>query len=215
MTKSLIIFPDPSLADSDGLLAFGGDFEPETLITAYSKGIFPWTSNPITWWSPDPRGIIEIDKFKLSKRMERLKRQEKFKITFNKCFKEVMIACAQPGRGREKTWITNEFINAYYRLHKLGIAQSAEAWADGELAGGVYGVTVKGLFAGESMFFRKSNASTMALSALIDRLREKNYVLFDTQMVTEHTRRLGAVEISRSEYLKRLESAMKSDCKFF
>ena len=214
MRKSIIIFPDPERADEDGLLAFGGNFEPETLIEAYSKGIFPWTSNPKTWWSPDPRGIIEIDSFKLSKRMERLKRQGKFKITFNKCFEEVIINCALPGQGRGETWISDEFITAYCRLHRLGIAQSVEAWFDGELAGGAYGVAVKGLFAGESMFFKKSNASTIALSALIDHLRKRKYVLLDTQMVTDHTRRLGAVEVDRTEYLKRLKLAMKSDCKF-
>ena len=209
-----ISFPDPDFADADGLLAIGGNFEPQTLISAYSQGIFPWTSSPITWWSPDPRGIFEIENFKLKKRMQRLYNQKKFNITFDKSFKNLMIACSEPGPGRGETWITDEFIKAYCNLNKLGWAHSVEAWYDGELVGGLYGVVIAGLFAGESMFYRKSNASTMALAFLIEHLKEKKFVLFDTQMVTNHTKRLGAVEISRSEYLKRLAVALKSDCKF-
>lgn len=209
-----IIFPDPSLADKDGLLAFGGDLEPDTLVSAYSSGIFPWSVKPVSWWSPDPRAIFEIETFRLSRRLARLYRNGNLVFTFDKSFKEVMQGCARPAPGREKTWISKEFIAAYCRLHKVGIAHSTEAWADGKLVGGVYGVAIGGFFAGESMFHTLSNASTLSLFHLIDHLKKQGYRLFDSQVISSHTASLGAIEIPRKEYLHRLERALKIPCTF-
>lgn len=211
---SLVRFPDPKRARRDGLLAVGGDMLPGTLIRAYARGIFPWSVNPITWWSPDPRAIFEIDLFELPKRAQRYLRSEMFEITFDTAFQKVMEACARPAPGREDTWISREFVVSYTRLFQMGFAHSAEVWRKGELIGGVYGVTLGGLFAGESMFHTFSNASTVALGALMERLRQREFALFDTQVITPHTERLGAVEIPRAEYLERLRAALKKTCLF-
>jgi len=138
-------FPDPELADADGLVAVGGDLSAERLLAAYRQGIFPWTADPITWWSPDPRGIIELDNFHVPESLAKVIRKETFVITFDKAFRQVMQACATPGPKRRATWITNEFIEAYTGLHKMGNAHSVECWQDGKLVGGVYGVTIGGL----------------------------------------------------------------------
>ncbi|MDB6022718.1 MAG: leucyl/phenylalanyl-tRNA--protein transferase [Pedosphaera sp.] len=203
-------FPDPRMANAEGLVAIGGDLSVERLLAAYRSGIFPWTIDPLTWWSPDPRAIFELDHFHISKSLERIVRRGVFEITIDRAFREVMAGCAAPGPGRRDTWISPEFIAAYARLHEAGHAHSVECWREGELAGGVYGVAVGGLFAGESMFHRVSNASKVALVHLVRYLRERNFRLFDIQMLTPVTRQLGAIEISRSEYLKRLEEAVKS-----
>jgi len=209
-----IVFPDPATADVDGLLALGGDLEPETLLTAYRHGIFPWSVRPISWWSPDPRAIFALPTFRLSRRMQRLYRSGKFSFSLDQCFTRVMEGCAAPGTGRESTWISQQFIKAYTRLHLLGHAHSAEIWHDNELAGGVYGVAIGGLFAGESMFHRETNASTLCLNFLIEHLRSRGYELFDSQVISPHTARLGAIEISRDEYLMRLRVALGKNCSF-
>ncbi|MGM0600520.1 MAG: leucyl/phenylalanyl-tRNA--protein transferase [Candidatus Rifleibacteriota bacterium] len=185
--------------------------EPETLVEAYSHGIFPWTASPITWWSPDPRAIFEIERFKLSKRMQRLYKTGKFEFSIDQAFAEVIRGCAEPWPGREETWISKEFIKAYEELHELGIAHSCEAWYNKTLAGGIYGVALGGFFAGESMFYRVSNASTLALKFFIDHLKKAGFELFDSQVITPHTRRLGAIEISRRDYINRLKKAIKKD----
>lgn len=209
-----IIFPDPELADEDGLLALGGDLEPDTLLSAYSSGIFPWSVKPISWWSPDPRAIFDLATFQLSKRMARLYRSGKFSFTLDQCFTRVMEGCAAPAHGREETWISSNFIRAYSRLHKMGIAHSAEAWCNGELAGGVYGVAIGGFFAGESMFHTITNASTLCLNFLIEHLARQGFELFDSQVISAHTASLGAIEISRREYLRRLKIALNKKCSF-
>ncbi len=214
MNTGRIIFPDVEIADEDGLLAFGGDLRPETLVTAYTSGIFPWTVHPITWWSPDPRAIFDIDNFAISKRAERYFRNSKFRISFDEAFKKVMEKCAEPFPGREESWVTKEFISAYCKMFELGLAHSVEVWEESELVGGIYGVAIRGFFAGESMFYRRSNASTIALQALIKRLKNQGYFLFDSQVITPHTARLGAIEIPRKEYMSRLAKALKRDCKF-
>ncbi|HOY66931.1 MAG TPA: leucyl/phenylalanyl-tRNA--protein transferase [Candidatus Ozemobacteraceae bacterium] len=211
---SLVAFPPPSRARRDGLLAVGGDLLPGTLIRAYARGIFPWSVDPITWWSPDPRAIFEIDTFELPKRMQRYARSGIFEITFDRSFREVIEACAEPAPGREDTWISQEFVTAYTRLHGLGLAHSVEARMEGRLVGGAYGVALGGFFAGESMFHRASNASTIALGALMHRLRERGFVLFDTQVLTHHTLLLGAREIPRQDYLTRLHGALGRSCEF-
>ena len=207
-------FPDPREAGEHGLVMVGGDLSAERLLAAYRAGIFPWTVNPTSWWSPDPRGIFQMDHFLVSRSLAKLLRRNVFSITINKAFGEVMIGCAEPSPGRENTWITPEFIEAYTQLHEMGHAHSVECWREGRLVGGIYGVAIGGLFAGESMFHRESNASKVALFHLIQRLRERNFSLFDIQMVTPATRRLGAVEISREEYLTRLSSAIRRPCNF-
>lgn len=207
-------FPDPHSADGDGLVAVGGDLSAPRLRLAYRSGIFPWTVNPITWWSPDPRGIFELERFHVPRSLAKFLRKHPFEITCDRAFRQVMQACAAPAAGRGGNWITPEFIAAYTRLHEQGDAHSVECWCAGELVGGIYGVSGGGLFAGESMFHRATNASKVALHHLVGHLRARGFVLFDIQMLTPATRQLGAVEISREDYLKRLQAAVQMDCAF-
>lgn len=211
---SRIIFPDANLANEDGLLAIGGNLEPDTLISAYSSGIFPWSVNPISWWSPDPRAIFSIDNFKISRRMLRIFNSGKFSFSIDKCFVEVMKGCARSAPGRESSWISHQFIKAYTRLHQMGIAHSVEAWYDGRLVGGVYGVAFAGFFAGESMFHEVTNGSTLSLYYLMLHLKERGFELFDSQVASPHTLHLGAIEIARNEYLKLLAKALAKNCSF-
>jgi len=202
----------PTTGAFAGLVAIGGDLSVERLLQAYRRGIFPWSVNPITWWSPDPRGIIPIDHDRWPRSLRKLIRREPFKITRNRAFTEVMIQCAE--QPRPGAWINPEFIAAYTALHRAGHAHSLECWEDGELVGGIYGVAVGGMFAGESMFHRRSNASKVALYHLLRHLRERGFVLFDTQMTTPTTERLGAIQIPRSDYLQRLAEALKKEVSF-
>lgn len=190
-----------------GLVAIGGDLHPERLLYGYRHGIFPWFSeeDPLLWWSPDPRAIFELDGLHISRRLARTVRSSRFRVTFDRDFAGVIRGCADRGEG---SWITPEVIAAYEVLHHRGDAHSVEVWHEGELAGGVYGVAVGGLFAAESMFTRVSDASKVALVHLFARLRDRGFRLFDIQFITEHTARLGAIEIPRSEYLARLEEAL-------
>ena len=207
-------FPDPHTADGDGLVAIGGDLSVSRLQLAYRSGIFPWTVNPISWWSPDPRGIFELEEFHVPRSLAKFIRKQPFEITRNRAFRQVMQACAAPAAGRGQTWVTPEFIEAYTHLHDQGHAHSVECWRAGELIGGIYGVSFGGLFAGESMFHRVTNGSKVALGHLVEHLRARGFTLFDIQMITPATRQLGAVEISRAEYLKRLKTAVQMDCAF-
>ena len=207
-------FPDPSSASRDGLVAIGGDFSIERLLLAYRSGIFPWTIRPITWWSPDPRAIFELDRFHVPHRLAQFIRQRPFEITHDRAFRAVMEGCARPARGREDSWVTPEFIAAYARLHQLGHAHSVECWRAGELVGGIYGVSLGGLFAGESMFHRADHAAKAALCHLVEHLSARGFVLFDIQMVTPATQVFGPVEIPREEYLNRLKIAVAMDCSF-
>ncbi len=192
----------------------GGDFSVPRLLLAYRSGIFPWTDDPITWWSPDPRGIIEFDRFHISTSLAKLLRQEVFEVSANRAFREVMLGCAEPAPGRGETWVTPAFVEGYTRLHEQGHAHSVECWLDGQLVGGIYGVAMGGFFAGESMFHRVSNASKVALASLVERLRTRGFTLFDVQMLTPITRQLGGVEIPRVEYLQRLAAAVELRCAF-
>ncbi len=204
----------PDEADEDGFVGVGGNLQPGCLMCAYSEGIFPWYNegDPICWWSPHPRAIFELDGMHRSRRLQRTIRAGKFRLSIDECFRDVMLGCSDRPEG---TWITGDMLGAYCRLHELGHAHSVEAWQDGELAGGVYGVSIGGFFAAESMFYRRRDASKVALSALIDRLQERGFELLDTQMVTEHTLSLGAIEIPRKDYLRRLKLAVsKKDVSF-
>jgi len=198
----------PELADDSGLVAVGGDLRPERLLEAYRRGVFPWynAGDPVCWWSPDPRAVFDLDGLHVPRQLRRTMRSGRFTCTVNRDFAGVIRACAdRPGDG---TWITKDMIAAYEILHKLGHAHSIEAWSQGVLAGGIYGVAVGGLFAGESMFSRLREGSKVALVFLVDRLRQRGFRLFDIQLLTEHTARLGAVEIPREQYLARLRHAL-------
>jgi leucyl/phenylalanyl-tRNA--protein transferase len=207
-------FPDPRLADAEGLVAIGGDLSAPRLLLAYRSGLFPWTVDPITWWSPNPRAIFELDQFHVPRRLAKTIRERPFEITADRAFRQVMEGCAAPAAGRRTTWITQEFVEAYTRLHAQGHAHSVECWQRGELAGGIYGVSLGGFFAGESMFHRVGNASKVALCHLVQHLRERGFALFDIQMATPATRPFGAAEIPRGEYLRRLAQAIRMKCSF-
>ncbi len=212
MSDTPLWFPDPREANDDGLVAIGGDLGVDRLLLAYRSGIFPWSCDPITWWSPDPRAIFELDEFHVSRSFAKTLRREPFEITLDQAFVDVMEACATTRT--DGNWIGPEFIEAYTALHEAGHAHSVECWRDGELAGGVYGVSVGGLFAGESMFHRVSEASKVALHHLVGHLDERGYALFDIQMVTPITGQLGARHVSREEYLERLANAVEMECGF-
>jgi leucyl/phenylalanyl-tRNA--protein transferase len=215
---SRLWFPDPRTAPRTGrhagLVAIGGDLSIARLRLAYRSGIFPWTDDPPSWWSPDPRGVIEFDRLHVSRSLARTLRSGRFRVTVNRAFRQVMEGCAAPAPGRAETWISPAFVEAYTLLHQAGHAHSVECWLGGELVGGIYGVAVGGLFAGESMFHRASDASKVALANLTERLRQRGFALFDIQMLTPITRQLGAVEIPREEYLSRLIEALKRNCVF-
>jgi leucyl/phenylalanyl-tRNA--protein transferase len=193
-------------------VAVGGDLRPATLLRAYRSGIFPWFNegDPILWWSPEPRAVFDLDRFYISRRLIRTIRADKFRLTINQAFGDVMRGCAD----RAETWITTGMIDAYLRLHELGHAHSIEAWIGDELVGGVYGVAIGGFFAGESMFHRVSDASKVALAYLVEYLRIRGFTLFDTQVVTEVTAGLGAFEIPRALYLARLKIALDRQVAF-
>jgi leucyl/phenylalanyl-tRNA--protein transferase len=212
MLTGPLLFPD--LADEHGLVAVGGDLRPERLLTAYRRGVFPWydESTPILWWSPDPRAIFEIGGLHISHRLQRTIRSSKFQLTIDRDFCGVIRGCAdRPGDGN---WITPEMLEAYETLHRLGHAHSVETWRDGILAGGVYGVAINGFFAGESMFSRVRDASKVALAFLMEHLQARGFRLFDIQFLNPHTQSLGAVEISRDEYLERLNRALRTSATF-
>lgn len=213
MLTSRLWFPDPRLAARSGrhagLVAVGGDLSVARLLLAYRSGLFPWSDDPVTWWSPDPRAVFELDRFHVSRSLERTLRSGKFRLSVNEAFRQVMESCAAPQRGRETTWISSGFVEAYTQLHRAGHAHSVESWVGDELVGGVYGVAIGGFFAGESMFHRASDGSKAALAHLVERLRSRGYDLFDIQMVTPITRRLGAIELPRNEYLRRLAAAVE------
>ena len=200
--------PDAETASPEGLVAVGGGLSVERLREAYSKGMFPWSSAPPTWWSPDPRAILPLNGLRLPRRLAQKIRQGRFQVTFDRAFDDVIGECARQPRRGETTWISPGLVAAYRALHRAGDAHSAEAWsADGRLAGGIYGVASGGAFAGESMFHTETDASKIALHALIERLRECGFVLFDAQVINPFTRQMGAVEIPRREFLERLQRA--------
>lgn len=205
-------FPPPTESTSDGLVTVGGDLCPERLLDAYRHGIFPWPvdeEDMMLWWSPHPRAILPLDDLYISQRLRRTLRAGKFEVSSNQVFAEVVNGCAT-GPGREGgTWLTDEMIAAYVRLHRLGHAHSVEVWHDGRLVGGTYGVAIGGLFAAESMFYRIRDASKVALAHLVAHLNERGYQLLDVQQWTPHTGRLGVVEITRDEYLGRLSVAVE------
>ena len=201
-------FPPASLASRHGLVAVGGDLSVDRILLGYRSGIFPWSAEPITWWSPDPRAVFNLHDFHMPRSLARLLRRQPFRFTSDRCFRCVVEECARVPRGDDGTWITPGIVDAYVGLHRAGWAHSLEVWEGDRLAGGIYGVAIGGFFAGESMFHHVSNASKAALVVLLAALRDAGFTLFDTQMLTETTRALGAIEIPRSDYLRRLEGAL-------
>lgn len=203
------LFPDPELADPSGLLGVGGDLRPERLLLAYRQGIFPWYSQgqPILWWSPDPRMVLRVPELRVQRSLGKRVRQRPYEITLDRAFPEVVSRCARvPRPGQEGTWITREMAAAYLRLHQLGYAHSVEAWSDGRLVGGLYGVAVGQLFCGESMFADAPDASKIAFVHLVRQLERWGWPLVDCQVHTDHLERFGAVEIPRRAYLEEIEA---------
>jgi len=211
LSKS-IWFPNPEEADDDGLLAVGGDLSVKRLMHAYRSGIFPWFEDgqPILWWSPNPRMVLFLDDFKVSKSLRKTIKSNKFTITFNSCFSEVIKNCSQIKRnGQEGTWITNPMQEAYLNLHKLGYAISVEVWFEEQLVGGLYGIDLPNMkiFCGESMFSKMNDASKVGFYFLVEKLKTKSYQFIDCQMYTSHLESLGAVEIERDKFLITLKNS--------
>lgn len=200
-----IEFPDVETATKDGLLAIGGDLSVERLLLAYKKGVFPWfeIDQPILWWSPDPRFVLYPENLKVSKSMRKLFRQSKFEVTYNQAFYQVIEHCAAISRkDQDGTWITQHMIQAYSKLHELGFAKSVEVWENDQLVGGLYGIDLKnGVFCGESMFAKVSNASKYGFISFV---QQSKYKLIDCQIHTDHLESLGAKHIARSKFIKLL-----------
>lgn len=191
--------------------------DPHTLLAAYCQGIFPMAhhrTGTVYWYDPDPRTILPLDGFIVPRRLARTVRSGRFEVRVNSAFRQVMEACAEPAPDREQTWISPAFVAAYTELHQLGFAHSVEAWREGQLVGGLYGVAVRGLYAGESMFSRERDASKVALVHLVERLQRGGFVLLDTQYRTDHLARFGAQEISRAAYKLRLAEALRIQAVF-
>jgi leucyl/phenylalanyl-tRNA--protein transferase len=206
-----LAFPPPEAAEPGGLLAVGGDLAPERLLLAYSQGIFPWYDEtlPILWHSPDPRMVLVPGELHVSRSLERTLRRRTFRLTLDAAFARVIAACARtPRRHGPGTWITPEMNAAYLRLHEQGHAHSAEAWCEGELAGGVYGVALGACFFGESMFTRRSDASKAAFATLVRQLERWGFALLDCQVYTAHLARFGAREWPRARFLRHLRRAL-------
>jgi leucyl/phenylalanyl-tRNA--protein transferase len=201
-----IAFPNPEDADDEGMLAIGGDLSPERLLHAYEHGVFPWYDEglPPLWWSPNPRAIIERTGLHVSRSLRRVLAKETFRVTFDQDFEQTMREC---GRRESGTWILPEMIEAYVALYRMGHAHSFEVWQDGELAGGLYGVQRGALFAAESMFHRRTDASKVALVYAVRSLFAAGMELFDVQLLTNHLESMGAVEVPRADYLVRARAA--------
>ena len=202
-------FPDPNIADDEGLLAIGGDLSPERLLFAYERGIFPWYDEnlPPMWWSPNPRAVMDVEHLHVSRSLSRVIRSQRFRVTFNCAFRDVILEC---GLERDSgTWILPEMVDAYCALHALGHAHSVEVWQGQLLVGGLYGVQRGALFAAESMFHRERDASKVGLVTAVERLFAAGIVLFDVQFLTDHLKSLGAYEMPRSRYLELAAEAAK------
>jgi len=208
LSKNRLYFPSPDQAIKEGLLAIGGDLSIERLLLSYSMGIFPWYSEgePILWWTPDPRLVLFPDELKISKSLRKIIRQKKYHITIDKAFEDVIKNCAFI---RDETWIVNEMIEAYIKLHRAGFAHSFECWQADELVGGLYGVSLGRSFFGESMFSKKNNTSKIAMVSLVDFIKLHNFDMIDCQTPTNHLKSLGAKEISRKNFLDILKKSLK------
>jgi leucyl/phenylalanyl-tRNA--protein transferase len=199
----------------EGLVAIGGTLDPDRLVRAYRAGIFPWSSDPaVTWWSPDPRAIFDLETWRPHRTIARSARRSGWRFSCDRAFDEVMRACGESTELRPATWITDDFLRAYAELHRRGLAHSVEVWEGDALVGGLYGVTLGGFFGGESMFHRRTDASKAAVSFLVERLRAGGFTLLDAQVQTPHLERIGTTTISRDEYLVRLRDALARPGRF-
>lgn len=216
LQRDSLDFPplERALRDPNGLLAAGGDLTPDRLIQAYRHGCFPWFQDgqPILWWSPDPRTVLLPSELHVSRSLSKVLRQERYRVSFDQCFTEVIRACAAPRSYAAETWITSPMQDAYLELHKRGIAHSVEVWRGQELVGGLYGLAMGQLFFGESMFSRADNASKVGFATLVERLRAWGFVLIDCQMPTEHLISLGARSIPRTEFAQYLKNHLDQPC---
>ena len=211
-----IEFPPPHLASGHGLLAVGGDLSQKRLLLSYRMGIFPWFSNdePIMWWSPDPRLVLYPREIKISKTLKKIIRKNVFKVTMDLAFRDVVHHCADVRLKKDEgTWIVKDMMDAYCRLHESGFAHSVEAWHQGELVGGLYGVSLGRCFFGESMFTRISNASNVALVKLVEYLNTLSFDMIDCQITTDHLIRFGAREVSRARFLAQLKKSLETPTK--
>jgi leucyl/phenylalanyl-tRNA--protein transferase len=207
-------FPPPECAGPGGLLAVGGDLEPGRLLAAYRLGIFPWPwaeTQPMLWWCPDPRFVLYPDELRVSRSLEQRIRSRRFDVRLDTAFREVVEGCARTPRrdSGTETWITPEMKDAYVRLHELGHAHSAEAWRDGSLVGGLYGVALGGVFFGESMFHRETDASKVAFVRLVRQLAGWGFRLVDCQLETPHLRSLGARAVQRKRFLREVAESLE------
>jgi leucyl/phenylalanyl-tRNA--protein transferase len=205
-----LYFPPVDEASYEGVLAIGGDLSIERLLLAYRNGIFPWFNEdePILWWAPSERMVVVPSLYKVSKSIRNLLNQNKFRVTFNQNFREVILGCQQIDRpGQDGTWLSDDFVESYSKLHEMGIAKSVEVWQNDELVGGLYGVDLGHIFCGESMFSKVPNASKIAFVTLIKYLKEHHYKLLDCQVHNDHLEKLGAIEISRETFMKVLNSS--------
>ncbi len=206
-------FPDVELAldEPNGLLAVGGDLSVPRLLAAYKNGIFPWFSDdqPVLWWSPDPRSVLNLDNFKISRSLKKTLNKNIFHVTFDTAFDDVIQACAATRKDGFGTWITNSMLDAYRELHKQGYAHSVECWFEQKLVGGLYGLSLGHAFFGESMFTRKTDASKVALAHLVAQLKQWQFDFIDAQISSEHMTSLGMAEISRSQFIQKLQHTLK------
>jgi len=217
LSKYSLIFPDPKLADDEGLLCYGGDLSPNRIMSAYRSGIFPWFNegDPILWWSPNPRLILELDEFKISKSLKKTIKKNIYEIKFDTNFRQTMIECANIKRDdQDGTWINEAMIEAYCELFDLGFAHSFESYYDGQLVGGGYGIVIGDIFCGESMFAKKSDASKVALSYLVKHLKQKGFKYIDCQIPTPHLISLGAKDIHRDKFLKLVQKSLENPKEF-
>ncbi len=211
-------FPDPRTATRDGLVAVGGDLQPDTLRQAYRQGIFPWPAPalPMLWFSPPERGVLDFANLHVARSLARVRKRGPFRLTLDENFAAAIRGCADtPRPGQDGTWITPEIVDAYERLHALGWAHSAEAWDAGRLVGAVYGVDVDGAFAAESMFFREPHASKLALLHLVEHLASRGLDWLDIQVLTPHMARLGARAVPRDRFLARLAATRARGLRLF
>lgn len=210
-------FPNPRLALDEGLVAFGGDLSQNRLLTAYRNGIFPWYNkeDPILWWSPNPRSVLFLDDFKISKSLAKTIKKEIYEIKFDTNFRSIIENCKKVQRNyTNETWIQDEIIEAYCQLFEAGIAHSFESYLDGELVGGGYGLVMGEIFCGESMFSHKNDASKVALQALVERLKTKEFKMIDCQVPSEHLESLGATILKRDKFLDILKKSLKNPKEF-
>lgn len=207
------LFPDieEALDEPNGLLAVGGDLSPKRLLAAYKKGIFPWFSDdqPIMWWSPNPRAILKLGNFKVSRSLKKTLNKNTFQVTFDNAFDDVIQECSHTRKDGFGTWITEEMMSAYKELHALGYAHSVECWHEQKLVGGLYGLSIGHAFFGESMFTRKTDASKVALAHLVQQLKDWQFDFIDAQVSSEHMTSLGAINISRSQFSTELQRTLK------